>query len=123
MSSKLPKFFEEFRAAYPEVAANYHGLSEACKKAGPLDERTAELVKLGLAIGRLTHDLMRLTPAAAVHRLTRDHDLDARAAENRDVARAYEAAHKTSISCCLTVYWRVDGRSSEDKNDSHPSHS
>ncbi len=50
MSSKLPKFFEEFRTAYPDVASNYNALSEACKKAGPLDERTAELVKLGLAM-------------------------------------------------------------------------
>jgi ATP-dependent Lhr-like helicase len=45
-------------------------------------DRAGRPLELGLAIGRLMHDLMRLTPAAAVHRLTRDHDLDARAAEN-----------------------------------------
>src|SRR5207237_7855906 len=38
-------------------------------------------LELGLAIGRLMHDLLRLPPAAAVDRLTREHDLDARAAE------------------------------------------
>lgn len=48
---KIPKFFEEFRAAYPDVAANYDALSEAVKKAGPLDERSIELVKLGIAMG------------------------------------------------------------------------
>src|SRR5205085_669173 len=32
--------------------------------------------------GRLTHDLLRLPPAAAIDRLTRAHDLDAPAAEN-----------------------------------------
>src|SRR5512138_1645373 len=42
---KIPKFFEEFRAAYPDVAANYNALSEAVKQAGPLDGRTIELVK------------------------------------------------------------------------------
>ncbi|MCC6350456.1 MAG: carboxymuconolactone decarboxylase family protein [Candidatus Eisenbacteria bacterium] len=51
MSQKIPKFFEDFRAAYPDVAAKYNALSEAAKKAGPLDERTAELVKLGIAMG------------------------------------------------------------------------
>jgi ATP-dependent Lhr-like helicase len=45
-------------------------------------DRAGRPLELGLAIGRLMHDLLRLTPAAAVHRLTRDHDLDARAAEN-----------------------------------------
>lgn len=45
-------------------------------------DRAGRPLELGLAIGRLMRDLLRLTPAAAVHRLTRDHDLDARAAEN-----------------------------------------
>jgi ATP-dependent Lhr-like helicase len=45
-------------------------------------DRAGRPLELGLAIGRLTHDLLRLSPAAAVDRLTREHDLDARAAEN-----------------------------------------
>jgi 4-carboxymuconolactone decarboxylase len=49
--SKIPKFFEEFRAAYPEVAAHYNALGDATRKAGPLDERTVELVKLAIAMG------------------------------------------------------------------------
>ena len=39
-------------------------------------------LELGLAIGRLTHDLLRLSPNAAVDRLIRDHDLDGRAADH-----------------------------------------
>jgi ATP-dependent Lhr-like helicase len=39
-------------------------------------------LELGLAIGRLTRDMLRLPPGAAVDRLTRDHDLDQLAAEN-----------------------------------------
>jgi ATP-dependent helicase Lhr and Lhr-like helicase len=45
-------------------------------------DRAGRPLELGLEIGRLMHDLVRLTPGAAVHRLTRDYDLDARAAEN-----------------------------------------
>jgi ATP-dependent helicase Lhr and Lhr-like helicase len=45
-------------------------------------DRAGRPIELGLAIGRLMRDLARLPPAAAVDRLIRDHDLDARAAEN-----------------------------------------
>src|SRR5256712_7340101 len=45
-------------------------------------DRAGRPLELGLAIGRLMHDLLRLREAAALERLTRDHDLDARAAEN-----------------------------------------
>ncbi len=45
-------------------------------------DRAGRPLELGLAIGKLVHDLLRLPAAAAVERLTRDHDLDAQAAEN-----------------------------------------
>jgi ATP-dependent Lhr-like helicase len=45
-------------------------------------DRAGRPLELGLAIGRLMHDLMRVPPAAAIDRLTRDHDLEPRAAEN-----------------------------------------
>src|SRR5262245_10565988 len=45
-------------------------------------DRAGRPLELGLAIGRLTHDLVRLPAPAAVDRLTREHDLDPRAAEN-----------------------------------------
>jgi ATP-dependent Lhr-like helicase len=45
-------------------------------------DRAGRPLELGLAIGKLMHDLMRMSPAAAIEQLTRAHDLDARAAEN-----------------------------------------
>jgi ATP-dependent Lhr-like helicase len=45
-------------------------------------DRAGRPLELGLAIGRLMHDLLRVPPAAAVDRLTREHDLDRLAAEN-----------------------------------------
>ena len=40
-------------------------------------DRAGRPLELGLAIGRLMRDLLRLPPAAAIDRLTREHDLDA----------------------------------------------
>ncbi len=45
-------------------------------------DRAGRPLELGLAIGRLMHDLLHLPPATAIDRLTREHDLDALAAEN-----------------------------------------
>jgi 4-carboxymuconolactone decarboxylase len=46
----LPRPFTSFTEAHPEAAAAYEGLAAACHQ-GPLDDRTRELVKLGIAIG------------------------------------------------------------------------
>jgi ATP-dependent Lhr-like helicase len=45
-------------------------------------DRAGRPLELGLAIGTLTRDLLRMPAPAAVDRLTREHDLDACAAEN-----------------------------------------
>ena len=47
----LPNVYLRFRDGFPDVAAALDGLGEAADAAGPLDERTVRLVKLGLAIG------------------------------------------------------------------------
>jgi 4-carboxymuconolactone decarboxylase len=47
----LPDVYLGFRENYPAVASALDGLGEAVDAAGPLDERSARLVKLGLAIG------------------------------------------------------------------------
>src|SRR5947207_13362375 len=39
-------------------------------------------IELGLAIGRLMHELLGVPAPAAIERLTRDHDLDRQAADN-----------------------------------------
>src|SRR3954466_608614 len=45
-------------------------------------DQTGRPLEFGLAIGRLIRDMLRLPPAAAIDRLTREHDLDRLAAEN-----------------------------------------
>ena len=58
-SEHLPKVYLRFRNAYPDVAAALDGLGEAADAAGPLDERSARLVKLGLAIGSSSEGSVR----------------------------------------------------------------
>ncbi len=48
---RLPRPFRRFGDDNPAVARAYEALGEACAKAGPLDGRTRELIKLGMAIG------------------------------------------------------------------------
>jgi AhpD family alkylhydroperoxidase len=48
---QLPKPFQQFGEQNRAVMRAYEALGEACAKAGPLDEQTRELVKLGMAIG------------------------------------------------------------------------
>ena len=48
---QLPKPFLKFKRANPAVVRAYEALGEATAKAGPLDAKTRELVKLGMAIG------------------------------------------------------------------------
>ncbi len=45
-------------------------------------DRAGRPMELGLAIGQLMRDLMRVSPASAIERLVREHDLDRQAAEN-----------------------------------------
>jgi alkylhydroperoxidase/carboxymuconolactone decarboxylase family protein YurZ len=55
----LPNIYLRFRDDYPKVAAALDGLAEAVDKTGPLDERSARLVKLGLAVGALAEGAVR----------------------------------------------------------------
>src|SRR5205814_7004674 len=45
-------------------------------------DRAGRPLELGLAIGQLMHDLMKLPPERAIDRLTGEHDLDRQAAQN-----------------------------------------
>jgi AhpD family alkylhydroperoxidase len=47
--SQLPKPYQQFRAIYPEVYNAYENLGEATAKAGPLDDKIRELIKLGMS--------------------------------------------------------------------------
>ncbi|UCC30935.1 MAG: carboxymuconolactone decarboxylase family protein [Phycisphaerales bacterium] len=46
--SELPELYRFMKQEYPELMSAYEGLGEAAKKAGPLDAKTAALVKLAL---------------------------------------------------------------------------
>src|SRR2546422_7514811 len=48
---KVPGWYKEQKKKYPEVFRAYEDLGDACRKAGPLDGRSAALVKLAIAVG------------------------------------------------------------------------
>ena len=48
---ELPKPFERFGELNPDVMRAYEAFGKACAEAGPLEAKTRELVKLGMAIG------------------------------------------------------------------------
>lgn len=49
--SYLPDVYQEFNREYPGIAEQLDELAEKCRAAGPLDDRTQRLVKLGIAVG------------------------------------------------------------------------
>ncbi|MEW5960812.1 MAG: carboxymuconolactone decarboxylase family protein [Chloroflexota bacterium] len=49
--SQLPESYRDFQQKYAEIWHAYDQLGAAVHAAGPLDEKTRALVKLGLAIG------------------------------------------------------------------------
>jgi AhpD family alkylhydroperoxidase len=50
MSEYLPEIYRRFRKGHPTVARALDRLGVVTKQAGPLDERTQQLVKLGISI-------------------------------------------------------------------------
>ena len=46
-----PHSWSRFARRYPAVADAYDGLSDVCRNAGPLDERTIALAKLAVSVG------------------------------------------------------------------------
>jgi 4-carboxymuconolactone decarboxylase len=50
MDDHLPDIYRAFRSSFPEVASGLDELAARVDRAGPLDERTQRLVKLGMAI-------------------------------------------------------------------------
>jgi len=46
MKADLPQHFHKFVGEYPDVWDAHQKLSEACAKAGPLDRKTRELIKV-----------------------------------------------------------------------------
>jgi len=55
----LPEVYLGLRARFPRVAEAMDELGRAASAAGPLDERTQRLVKLGIAIGAQAEGAVR----------------------------------------------------------------
>lgn len=51
MSDKLPKTYELFMDKYRPIWEAYDQLGAAVHRQGPLDQKSRELVKLGIAVG------------------------------------------------------------------------
>lgn len=47
--SELPDFYQAFSEQHPDVLRAYEALGEAASQEGPLDNKTRELIKLGMA--------------------------------------------------------------------------
>ncbi len=47
----LPGIYTGFTGQYPEISQALDNLAKICQKSGPLNKKTSELVKLGVAIG------------------------------------------------------------------------
>jgi len=47
----LPKTYETFSKNHPEIVGHYDKLGRICRDAGPLDSKSQDLIKLGIAVG------------------------------------------------------------------------
>lgn len=59
MAGYLPEVYTRFRDDHPNVAKALDGLAAAADGAGPLDQRSQRLVKLGIAAGALAEGAVR----------------------------------------------------------------
>lgn len=50
-SDKIPKSYLRFMEKYPDVGMSYEKLGDAVHNAGPLDDKTRALLKLGISTG------------------------------------------------------------------------
>ncbi len=66
-----PEAYREFISRYPKLAGAWERLAEAGAE-GPLDEKTARLIKLGIAVGALregaVHSSVRKARAVGIPR-------------------------------------------------------
>ena len=59
MTDHLPDIYVSFRERFPQIAQAQDRLATEVDAAGPLDERTSRLVKLGIAVGSLSEGAVR----------------------------------------------------------------
>ena len=49
--SDMPEAYQKTKQQYPELMKHFEAVGAAAQQAGPLDARTANLVRLGMCIG------------------------------------------------------------------------
>lgn len=74
--AQLPEPFQAIGRAYPAVMESYERLAAATHDAGPLDERTRRLVKLGISIGARLEGAVRSHVAQAKEAGVTDEEID-----------------------------------------------
>ncbi|MGO9196177.1 MAG: carboxymuconolactone decarboxylase family protein [Acidimicrobiales bacterium] len=57
--SYLPQIYSKFRQEFPDLAQKLDALGDSADAAGPLDDRTRRLVKLGIAVGGMAEGAVR----------------------------------------------------------------
>lgn len=55
----LPDIYDKFRQQYVDISEKYDQLGQACRSAGPLEQKVQDLVKLGIAIGSNSQGAVR----------------------------------------------------------------
>jgi len=58
-AGQLPAIYEGFVKDFPEIIQAVDNLAEQCQKAGNLNKKTIELIKLGIAIGQNSEGSVR----------------------------------------------------------------
>ena len=59
MADYLPDVYVDFRSRFPSVATSLDALAREIDTSGPLDARTARLVKLGMAVASHSRGAVR----------------------------------------------------------------
>jgi alkylhydroperoxidase/carboxymuconolactone decarboxylase family protein YurZ len=50
----VPEVFKKFTEDYPEISAATQKVGKLCSEAGPLDEKTMQLIQTGIAAGAVS---------------------------------------------------------------------
>jgi 4-carboxymuconolactone decarboxylase len=50
-SASIPKTYYRFSARFPQLVEAHRVMTEAAEQSGPLDAKTCELIKIGIALG------------------------------------------------------------------------
>ncbi|MBS1258526.1 MAG: hypothetical protein MAG551_01585 [Candidatus Scalindua arabica] len=93
MPYELPSQFKDIAREYPDVCKVFENLGTQCHEAGPLDEKTRRLVKLGISIGTGSE--------GAVHSAVRN-ALKTGVSKRRNSARRYTCYHDNRITKCIS---------------------